>query len=391
MPTGRHHQHSDLAQGRFSTPVVEKLFIASRYLFAIKPWTLVKAHQVLRMDIPTLGIDGACLSIIGQLGESRGVLIFPSLDGFERFLVAANASGREHGAITMGTELVSLTFQHAAELPPSMYREAMRNALPVESPDAYPLVAHRNANGIPQLLGDRDVETATACALALSAFLPKHAGIFQADSFTPVCESYFDDDDREVRFAVPYEASADFQLNEPAEQERDAYLSPTPPAEPFQPRVGRNRPCPCGSGRKYKKCHLPADEAEHDATRSLATTLPPLRDRDGDRLLTTVDHFEVTLGAMPKIDARLAHIEGAKRERADEDSVAYMVVTNDETQPAAGKTVIGRVWLTPTALRLETGSQERADALRQLVEALCGTRIRHRAREHTDLPAAPAP
>jgi uncharacterized protein YecA (UPF0149 family) len=21
------------------------------------------------------------------------------------------------------------------------------------------------------------------------------------------------------------------------------------------PRVGRNDPCPCGSGRKYKKCH----------------------------------------------------------------------------------------------------------------------------------------
>ena len=152
--------------------------------------------------------------------------------------------------------------------------------------------------------------------------------------------------------------------------------------------MGRNRPCPCGSGRKYKKCHLPADEAEHDATQRLAAALPSLRDRDGDDLLTTVDHFEVTLGAMPKIDARLAHIEGARRERAGEDSVAYMV-TNDETQPGAGKTVIGRVWLTPTALRLETGSQNRADALRQLVEALCGARIRHRAREHIHLPAAP--
>lgn len=31
-----------------------------------------------------------------------------------------------------------------------------------------------------------------------------------------------------------------------------------PPQEPFrhaQPKVGRNDPCPCGSGRKYKKCH----------------------------------------------------------------------------------------------------------------------------------------
>jgi preprotein translocase subunit SecA len=26
------------------------------------------------------------------------------------------------------------------------------------------------------------------------------------------------------------------------------------------PRVGRNDPCPCGSGKKYKKCHLPQEE-----------------------------------------------------------------------------------------------------------------------------------
>jgi hypothetical protein len=25
-------------------------------------------------------------------------------------------------------------------------------------------------------------------------------------------------------------------------------------------RPGRNEPCWCGSGRKYKKCHLPEDE-----------------------------------------------------------------------------------------------------------------------------------
>lgn len=25
-------------------------------------------------------------------------------------------------------------------------------------------------------------------------------------------------------------------------------------------KIGRNQPCPCGSGRKYKKCHLPKEE-----------------------------------------------------------------------------------------------------------------------------------
>jgi preprotein translocase subunit SecA len=33
-----------------------------------------------------------------------------------------------------------------------------------------------------------------------------------------------------------------------------------------KPKVGRNDPCYCGSGKKYKKCHLPEDEAEMAAT-----------------------------------------------------------------------------------------------------------------------------
>ena len=36
------------------------------------------------------------------------------------------------------------------------------------------------------------------------------------------------------------------------------------------PRPGRNEPCYCGSGRKYKQCHLPADEAEAAKVRAAA-------------------------------------------------------------------------------------------------------------------------
>ncbi len=31
------------------------------------------------------------------------------------------------------------------------------------------------------------------------------------------------------------------------------FVSP-PPTEPELPQVGRNEPCPCGSGKKYKQC-----------------------------------------------------------------------------------------------------------------------------------------
>jgi uncharacterized protein YecA (UPF0149 family) len=37
---------------------------------------------------------------------------------------------------------------------------------------------------------------------------------------------------------------------------QDSQMTP-PPARP-----GRNEPCWCGSGKKYKKCHLPGEEAK---------------------------------------------------------------------------------------------------------------------------------
>jgi preprotein translocase subunit SecA len=33
------------------------------------------------------------------------------------------------------------------------------------------------------------------------------------------------------------------------------------PVRRERPKVGRNDPCPCGSGKKYKKCHGKDDEA----------------------------------------------------------------------------------------------------------------------------------
>jgi preprotein translocase subunit SecA len=37
--------------------------------------------------------------------------------------------------------------------------------------------------------------------------------------------------------------------------------SVTAPVKRERPKVGRNDPCPCGSGKKYKKCHGKDEEA----------------------------------------------------------------------------------------------------------------------------------
>jgi len=64
-----------------------------------------------------------------------------------------------------------------------------------------------------------------------------------------------DDDELEVRFTAPYEAGHLFEVNRPP------VASSGEAAGAVRPKVPRNAPCPCGSGKKYKKCCLGKDEA----------------------------------------------------------------------------------------------------------------------------------
>ncbi len=269
--------------GRVGPDAVKNLFTAARTLHAIAPWKVAGDSQILRVDIPAYGVEGACLSIIGALGESTGLILFPSLEGFERFIDLADAPRRGRRSIDLGSTILSLNYEAGSELPPSMFREALEHGWPVANAGAYPLVQHRDRDGLLRPLEERDVRIMSASATSLVAFFLKHGSIFGEDVFDPICESYFDQNDLEVRFTVPYEAAEEFAVNAPGNR---------------APVVGRNQPCPCGSGRKYKQCCLrrgetargpaaPPDGEDspapiHELDRKLASTLDRFaRDRFG--------------------------------------------------------------------------------------------------------------
>ncbi len=584
LPPDDEDDASYFAGGHVSAAAVRKLFVASRALFAVKPWAVADDTQVIRMDIPALDIEGACVSIVGQLGESLGVLIFPSVDDFEAFLDAADTGKLQRGVIPGCNGWLGLNFESATDLPPSMRREAMEHGWPVASPDAYPVVDRRDPDLVPRPAVERDLQLATACATALAGFFARHAEMLQSDRPARVSESYFDDG-REVRLTAPHDALhdglADSDLPDDA---AESTLDALAPAEPFRPRASRNAPCPCGSGRKYKKCHLAADEAEHATRQSTASThamdqrlvtrlsgfalreygqaweafesvftdvdesiglaapwsvygfevdrrtvadaylerhrrrcsrdeqrwldaqrvawlsvwevedvepgeavtlrdllsderrtvreargsttlvprdallgrivdydgvsllcgahprpLPPfytaevirrarnrlrrkravpvdrlrdatfvrllirywedavhvldvhsaepprLQNTDGDPLLLTVDHFEFAPNDRRAVAARIGKLDGADREPGGGGATAYAFLRPDDpAQPDGQQTLIGRVEMSRAGLRIETNSLARADALRDRIEDACGSRIRHRAREHSD-------
>ena len=86
-----------------------------------------------------------------------------------------------------------------------MRHEAMEHRWPVATADAYPLVERRAPDGTPLPLVDRDFQIATACALSFAAFFVRHAAIFESTTFDAVCESYFRDNELEVRFTAPHD------------------------------------------------------------------------------------------------------------------------------------------------------------------------------------------
>ncbi len=132
------------------------------------------------------------------------MLVFPSVHGFKQFLKATATGAIEEWTDALGSELLAVTFESATELPPSMLREAMEHRWPVATADAYPLVQRRAPDGKPLPLVERDFQIATACALSFTALFTRHAVIFESATFDAVCESYFNDDDLEVRFTAPY-------------------------------------------------------------------------------------------------------------------------------------------------------------------------------------------
>ena len=95
------------------------------------------------------------------------------------------------------------------------------------------------------MLTRRLVLAAAASALALGTTVAAHA----ADWKTQIPE---------ITFAlVPAENAADFAEKYPGLtigrdtlESIDRYVP-----QIVGPKVGRNEPCPCGSGKKYKKCH----------------------------------------------------------------------------------------------------------------------------------------
>jgi hypothetical protein len=247
MPTAE-DDASYLEGGRVPEGAMTQMFAAAAVLYRCGPWRLASDDEVLRADIPALDVKGACISIMGALGESLGLVVFPSLLAFERFRSAAEQAARGHRTPDLGGPILSLEFWRARDLPAGMRREVASHGWPTVSPDAFPVVAHRDRDGMPRPVTERDVQIATECAFAIASFFVRHPDAFGGRLREPISESMTAGKGRAiVRLMAPYDA---YTLFEPT------------------PRLPRGAVAPSRAPRRRSPPPTPARSAE--TTRVLA-------------------------------------------------------------------------------------------------------------------------
>ena len=245
--------------GGVSAESFERLFRTTSELFTAEPWSIVDDVEVLQVDIPSLDVKGACVSICGASSDIKGLMVLPSYDEFDRHYEAALDFDERRPNAGMFVEMILVGFHPEADVPPSMLAEVREHGWPLAGTDVYPLVSCLDEEGSPREATERDIAVISATAHAIAEIFNRHWDLFESQGLPRFTRSYRDEAWHRVKVTVPHPVLDSELEDEPF----DDFAPPMPAPAPFRPRAARNAPCPCGSGRKYKKCHLRKDEEEH--------------------------------------------------------------------------------------------------------------------------------
>jgi len=189
---------SYLGGGTIPAEVVAEFFEAAQALYHQGPWGLVLEHQLIGVDIPKLKIKGACLSVIGNIGESRGLLLFRSVDDFLAFGRRQPMGGR-----AKGFSMRSMSFGSRKEIPSSMIREIKKHRWRVADSHAYPTLFGLNRAFGPLPITAHDYRIMTKLASAFLAFFKDYHRIFETDAPERIQRSFVEDD-LTVTFTAPF-------------------------------------------------------------------------------------------------------------------------------------------------------------------------------------------
>jgi hypothetical protein len=166
----------------------------------------------------------------------------------------------------------------------------------------------------------------------------------------------------------------------------DEYYASAPPEHAVDPfaGTGRNDPCPCGSGRKYKKCHGTAGTAGAPAAGQPAAGRPG----GGRPRLVTFDNEPVSLSrahyTATDRDAVIAALDGCPELDRTPDSRTVRYDWAQQTGPNEWRHLGSIEVRAPDRVTLECLSRERLERGKALLERAAGAWLVHRSDTEQD-------
>lgn len=165
-----------------TVPVVGRFFEAAHRFHERRPWRHLSDADVLLLRAPSRGYEEGCLLVMGQGGQSYGLMLVQSLADLDRMLVMAeHASDRLRGP---GVHIVSVTFESPSAAPPTWRRLAREHRWPVAR-GAFPSLQVVEPDALLTPLRDADYELAIAVLDLVSALSAEH-GAALADPVEPL-------------------------------------------------------------------------------------------------------------------------------------------------------------------------------------------------------------
>ena len=229
-----------------STPAaVARFHDEAAALWECAPWEVLSSEEIL--EVEGLGPETVHLSVRGgEEDEEPGLAVFRSRE----------ATGSLKNAEAL------LLFELPEDLGPSLAGEVQAQGFRLAQADAVPLAAFRGRGG---LAGTVELASLERCMAVVRAFV--EADLADRESVERAPLVLPDRSRVRVTWRELDLLAALGSAPPPAPEAEPAAPEAAPARQPYRAaqRPGRNDPCWCGSGAKYKKCHLEADRAAPEA------------------------------------------------------------------------------------------------------------------------------
>jgi len=187
---------------------VASFFRAAAGLFRAKPWKIVPSDEsLLSVTIEKLGVRDAVMSVIGQMGQSLGLVLFSGIDDFEAYLDAAEAVERQEEP-EMPPHF-AINFERGADLTAALRKEIAEHRWEVAAPNAYPLLLAIDEDMVARPPTAEELTIAEAISLALPRLLAEKEALSAAwNGGAPLARTLSvktHAGEIEVTFRAPYE------------------------------------------------------------------------------------------------------------------------------------------------------------------------------------------